>query len=217
LFSLFYSTIGKELKFKILIDYKNQKNTELREYSIQGVGNGNDEALKFTRNLFLALGVGAFVLYVILSNLPIELNLGRSITVEAYIYFITLFFGFQSDKEFKEDSVVFVKELLNILINIGAFVFALFLCLHSSNENIHEFATKPAGLVVLAISIVVIVLYSVFKLFPHLTTKLFSSMMKFIFKQIIKYDENDSIAGLLRYFSFLSAATSLIQFVWLFF
>ncbi|OFX18544.1 MAG: hypothetical protein A2033_02460 [Bacteroidetes bacterium GWA2_31_9] len=58
----------------------------------------------------------------------------------------------------------------------------------------------------------IVLLLIIYRLFPQLLSKLILSFSTLIILRIIANDKKEPISGLFRYFSYLAAISSLIQF-----
>jgi len=219
IFSLFYSSVGKEIKLKTLLDWKEDANRKFKELCVLCLKYDDNKALTFTRKLFFCLGVFVFLFYWGISKLPTSINFVHTGIVESGMYVLILALGFKNNKEIIRDAKGYFKEILDLLVKvlvISMFILIVFYSFIQPPLNLSEYIFKNSIVIATTILLFSSVLFVIYVLFPYIITFLMALSMKFVFQQILKYDKGDSIAGLLRYFSYLSAFASLIQFVLLF-
>ena len=214
IFSLFYSSVGKEIKFKILLDWKEDANRKFKELCVLCLKYDDNKALKFTRKLFFCLGVFVFLFYWGISKLPTSINFEHTGIIEVGMYVLLLALGFKNNKEVIRDAKGFFKEILDLLVKVLViFILIVYYSFIQPPLNLSEYIFKNSIVIATTILLFSGVLFVIYVLFPYVITFLMALSMKFVFQQILKYDKGDSIAGLLRYFSYLCACASLIQFI----
>ena len=213
LFGVFYNSIGKDLGSVKLIKWKLRLNNKLRHYFIDGVRKRSDKAQKFTMCLFAIFGGTGFVFYVFWYYLFDSVPFNRVMLTEISFYFLTLLFGFRSDKEFKKESIFVLKSISRQISIVGLILIVVVGSIYYLKSSSYGIIMEFTVIVLVGILLIILLLYILFKLFPYLFTKSLGEIMRFVFWQIVKLDKNDSVSGLLRYFGYLSTITSIVQVI----
>ena len=128
---------------------------------------------------------------------------------------MTLLFGFRGDMSFKTETKTIFKDIVKILFKSLIYINALLTIYlqYISSENQSDYYIITNLIAIAFIFLLYLFPYILINLLPHYFSKSLGLTMKYVFKRIIKYDKQDPISGLLRYFGYLSAGTGLFQFI----
>jgi len=131
------------------------------------------------------------------------------------IYSFILLFGFRENKIFINDLKKLTKELiqstLKILI-IYNLIILLFYHVLPITESLVIYFLKSNIFFIAIWGAVNLSLFIIYNLSPHLISKSLIFSSNYLISRIIINDKKEPISGLFRYFNYLTAISSLIQF-----
>ncbi len=217
IFSLIYSSIGKEINQPFLVSYKKNWNKFLLKSIIDYLRKNEKEALIFAYIVFLIVGLFAFLLYILVSKHPSAKTFGYPWGIEATVFILPLLFGFKPNSEVKENSLIIISKVYRlvriIIIPICILLVFVKLAYPTIKEITYSNLVEMCLFTIVTLVLLAIIMFTIYVLIPHFSSKIIVKTLKFIFFRILKYDRKDPTSGLFRHLGYLVGIFSLLRFI----